>query len=612
MKDCPEVAVHSARSGWPCSANLNTDLLAARRLAASLQCRSAPCYYVTGMGGWHMRPGRLSLVLLLLTALLFLFPQIRQPVTEGIRSSIGRSDVPIPTPAELERVAREHPEDNVIWLGVAQTHNARLALASSLPETIGQASPASATDAYEKALELDPQSPVVHLRFALYHLAWAGELNRKEEVGFQGRESRRSSAEAKHLEAAQELLRECRPLAPDNAACDYWLAWTLFAEREDEEAFTILEEAYQKQGWSTYHGEVVAAMLRVYDEIGSASALETTSAVSFAAGASFPLDAKVRSLARLLAGLGDDSRVHGEHEQAIQCFRSCAHLGHVMRINATELIDGLLAIAASQIASGAFVSEADRAEVEGLTAEQRRERLEELRLSRFGSYLRRHGHGDLAAWYASDIEEARTWRADAKRVPNLIMDHFVSGIVGSGVLYAAALGVALLGLLGMASLAWVVSLIARYWREPSTPPTWGYAHWVLLLLACVAPGQAAAFFATRSVVGSVASPSSSSFVVGAMLGVVLWFALVLVAALARRRGQPSDTRPSQTRAALGGLRALVLPTLAALLLLLVLSTVPVSRGLQRFDQEEREMMIQGEVQYWGVGTGDVGPHPGVR
>lgn len=563
-----------------------------------------------------MRPGRLTLVLLALTAVLLIFPEVRRGVTNPASTCTSPAVLGGPLTAELQRVAQEHPGDSEIALGVAEAHSARLALASSFPEEIGQTSTAPVTDAYEKALELDPQSPVVHLRAALYHVTQAGKLNRRGEQGFEGPESPRSEIEAAHLKAAERLLRECRGLAPDNAACDYWLAWTLFAQGQDGDAFVVLEQALGRQSWTTYYAEAVSAVFRVCGEPGSSPAQDTPPAIALTAGTDFPVHSRARSLARLLIGLGEGFRDRGEHEQAILCFRACAHLGHAMRVNTTRIIEGLVGVAISEIASGPFVSESERAEVRSAaaTSGQSRERLRELRLSRFDAYLRRHGHADFAAWYAADLEKARAWQADAKRVPELSMAHLVSGVAGTGALYAAALYAALLGVLAVACIVWLISLIVRYWREPRTPPVWGYVGWFLLLALCLVPGQAAAFLATRSARASVefSVSSTATLMAGTALGVLLWIIVAVVVTLARYQAQPGDTAPPRGRAALAGLRALVLPTLAALLFCFVLSAVPVRRGLQHFDQERQQMTMQNEVQCWGVGTGDVRPHPRAR
>ena len=49
---------------------------------------------------------------------------------------------------------------------------------------------------------------------------------------------------------------------------------------------------------------------------------------------------------------------------------------------------------------------------------------------------------------------------------------------------------------------------------------------------------------------------------------------------------------------------LLLPTLAAALLLAVMSLWPVQKNWQRFESSQRAMVEQGEVQYWGIGAAD--------
>jgi len=50
------------------------------------------------------------------------------------------------------------------------------------------------------------------------------------------------------------------------------------------------------------------------------------------------------------------------------------------------------------------------------------------------------------------------------------------------------------------------------------------------------------------------------------------------------------------------LRAVIMPTFAALMVLSLVSIWPMQQKRERQDKEEQVMIIQGDVAYWSIGT----------
>jgi hypothetical protein len=272
-------------------------------------------------------------------------------------------------------------------------------------------------------------------------------------------------------------------------------------------------------------------------------------------------------------------------------------MGSLMRRHTSQAFQGHMGIAISQIASGSFAQRRGTEDYEHVA---------QARVAGFASYLRQHGHAAEAEWYEEDMRAAEAWRADSTRFGDLMMPHFLRQLARAGMMNAAAFGIAAAVLVGLAALVGVISLALRYWREPPAEAAFGYGGWVLLLLLAVLPGQIAAFVGPRvSPPESTLAGAMVAMMVTAPVGAVAWAVVgAIIAARRRRSGRPAF------RAALAGLRQLALPTVVALLVLALAVSGCVHHGLVRMDQEQLRIVEQGEVQYWGIGTGHVAPGSG--
>jgi hypothetical protein len=77
--------------------------------------------------------------------------------------------------------------------------------------------------------------------------------------------------------------------------------------------------------------------------------------------------------------------------------------------------------------------------------------------------------------------------------------------------------------------------------------------------------------------------------------------LPLIIALLKRRHQPKEVRLGKIRAILASWRILFPPLVAALLILSLGFTIPAQQMLRKWLKTEREIIRQGEVNYWQIG-----------
>jgi hypothetical protein len=481
-----------------------------------------------------------------------------------------------------------------MWLGVAELRRFRVEVAGLQGPEPSPTEVVSVTQAYEKAMALDPSSPAARLRLAVVYVGRSGELASLEGGDHYVRRTARSYDQRRSLEAAMPLLQEARTAEPSNAALDHLLASCLFAEGRDPEAHAVLAAALDKDEWNVHDREARRAACRVA-ELAGLPPMERSQAGSVTND--LPNGLASRHLAYLLTTEADDLRARGDHRGAIARYRAVARMGSLMRRNATQTLQGLVGVAVSRIVSGSFAQR---------RGTQDYEQVARVRLAGFTSYLRQHGHAAEAKWYEEDMRAADVWKEDSGRFVHLLMPHFLRQLARSGMWHAAAFGIAAAVLVGLAALVGVLSLALRYWREPPAEAAFGYGAWALLLLLAVLPGQIAAFVGPRvSPPDSTLAGAMVAMMVTAPVGAVAWAVVgVIVAARRRLSGRPAF------RAALAGLRQLALPTVVALLVLALAVSGCLHHGLVRMDQEQLRIVEQGEVQYWGIGTGHVAPGSG--
>lgn len=553
-----------------------------------------------------MRTGWLTGILLAVAAVLLLaVPPLREAGIDLLKMYVSSRST-FPAPKRREQIARAHPRDAEIWLGFAEFIRVQDKM-TGIPGFAEEPVQTSAEAAYEKAIELAPNSVAPRFRHALFYLEQAGSLDR-EQTGLAEAEP----PQADFLAKARLALWECREMAPENAACDYLLAWTYLAKHRDQEGFLLLRSALKKPGWSMYRAPTLEALLRL-EEATDSPQLSSIAAEAVDSYSQFPTFSFLRNLTQTLAALAEDFRAAGQHDQAILCYESGLRLGYLMRTQAYSIIEGLVGVAVSYIATGPLSAEQKR-KIEHSTQdpEVRYQREREARVAKLDTYLRRHGRADLADFVASELEAGARWKEQCMKVSKQLITHFLRNYYAGGTLNCYGVWVMGGTLLALGILVGLVSLVVLYWRERPVASSWSYLQWLVLLGVCLLPGQIVAAALTLRL-ENIPQESWELFLwlwlpASWGAGVLLWLVGVLILSLRNRTQQPEAQRLGRARSYLASLRMLIPPTLAALVLLSVLSLWPVQRNWERFADQQRQIIIQGEVKYWGIGTEDF-PRP---
>ncbi len=559
-----------------------------------------------------MRTGWLTGILLALGVIVLVaVPQLRDSLDLLRYNPIGGQGTWL-SKAEVERVAQQNPQDPQIWLGFAECGAGSYDEGRYWNPTYPWDQSWSPKEAYQRAIALAPNSPVPHLRYALHFLADWGSLGRKEGWHADIEEPEHTAAEMENLHQAEGMITRARKLDPDNAACDYLLAYIHLARHQDKQAFAFLRETINKPHWSLGSQAATKAVLRLLEATASASPLLETYAISMGFERPF-VYGQLRSLAVVLAGFGEQFQARGQHQQAILCYEAGVHLGHVMRRDAYTLIDGLVALAITHVTGGPFLSEEERQQIEkemAITAGPierdrvlvRLKRHEETRVANFGAYMKEQGRPDLGELYRKEIQAANQWKERCRAA--LDRDVPLSVFFYGWLRYSRLLWLQTGLLLVLWVLVGLISVISRYWREEKTGVTWTWWQWlvlvglVLLSLRLLVPWE-------ELLVYSPFYPYPIH-VESALLGIagILggWLVLVLVLTLLKRARQTPDQRLGKVRIYIGSLRRLLPLTLAALFLLSVASLWPARQSLVPWRTEQRAKIQQGEVRYFGMNS----------
>jgi len=550
-----------------------------------------------------MNAGRVTAILLAVTIVMGAsVPPLRQAFTERLTQVWSPEAAGYPTPSRLTAVVAQAPEDPELRYGYAVALFAEL---ESPGQTMGRETEAvseeAVREAFEQAARLAPTSAAPRLSWAVFEMDAAQLTRLPGEPLTEGETHREPTAQQlKAVRTARELLEQCRGLDPGNAAIDYLLAWTWLAEGRTEEALAAAVRGMRTDRWTVYDRQRVEALLALLDRTTLQGEFVPMAAIALSASESYALFERLRSTARALRGLADGSRARGDHQAAIRGYEALLRAGRLMRVDAHNMIDGLMGIALSQIAV-ASDDWAANDEERRLAADPEASR-SSLRVLQFAAYLRAHGRSDLAALAEAEVEQGRRWRAQARGVTEGLTDELVRDVSGGPVLNAAAIWLTTAAALVLALLVGLLSLLARYWREPRAPSGWSYGQWLVLLALLVVPGQIGGLLAARQVVSAGAAAGGlvpGALGTGVAAGLLAWLVGALVFVRRKRRLGPED-RASGPPTFLRGLRALILPTLAALILLCMPATLAIEHNLERMAAKHRQLAIEGEVEYYGL------------
>jgi len=155
-------------------------------------------------------------------------PTLRGLVASRLRSAVGLDTRGMPVPSTFEAILSAHPQDAELWQAYAEALWTRLKR-SEYAEGPGQEPVREETidGAYQKAVELDPNSAAARFAYAVFQLDRMKLKTLPDEGVSEGEPTGKlSAAQIERLQDARGLLAECAPLAPENAAVDYLLVWS--------------------------------------------------------------------------------------------------------------------------------------------------------------------------------------------------------------------------------------------------------------------------------------------------------------------------------------------------------------------------------------------------
>ena len=320
----------------------------------------------------------------------------------------------------------------------------------------------------------------------------------------------------------------------------------------------------------------------------------------------------IRSLARMLVSMGDRYRASGDHRRAIAGYESAAQLGHLMRVNAYSLMDGLVALAVTKIAApSSLVPVADRTAVGAIPdGDARVKRQNELRTNALASYLRGHGRADFASFYEQDSAAALAWQQAARTATSRQMGVFMDTYFGHGIATSFVVWVQCALFAVLALVVGLAALITRCWRHPVAGFQPTYRGWLVLLVLLALPGLLFGLLLDASGLSMQAWANKAQRAIpeACGLGLLMWLIGVGITARRRRAALSPEETPGKGRSFSAALRSLVAPTLAALVLLSVIGLWPLSGAENRTNAMYRAIADQGEVKYWGM-SGEQGAMP---
>jgi hypothetical protein len=212
----------------------------------------------------------------------------------------------------------------------------------------------------------------------------------------------------------------------------------------------------------------------------------------------------------------------------------------------------------------------------------------------FSAYLRKHGRGDLASFYARDLDEAlkaaegiAPWGPDP-RLAQARLPYLVHLLVDVWIWLVAA------AMAALAALVWLVSVCVAYWREPARPERGHALADIPLLIVLLLPaGIVVWVFGKR---GGSPQASLGLLLLAAgfalMVAITAWLMAVGVLALRRRAARPAEERLEPWRDYLATLRGMALATLAGLIFMSVISLWLVRSRAESYDARCQEILME--------------------
>ncbi len=267
---------------------------------------------------------------------------------------------------------------------------------------------------------------------------------------------------------APQLARELLQLAtegervdPQNGFFPAIQAMVLYALERDDAALRALERAGNCPRWETYEGFFTNALMATYERcLGWRGAYPAS---TFFTVLSFFEMARLREMARTVAGLALQAERRGDLRQGVRMRMALARLGALMRAESSLFISSLVGIAITSIAGGSFQQNWQIPQPPPPDPARWRQ-------EQFVNALPRNGFQREAQWFRNEFARMEKAKATGRKVPDLLDKHILAPFAWLVVWHM--LGMLVQGVLLSAGVMWLwASLAARrlrgaWWLAP--------------------------------------------------------------------------------------------------------------------------------------------------
>lgn len=365
-------------------------------------------------------------------------------------------------PKSKEQLAREHPKDYLLRLGVAL-----------------RSKDESQDKAFDVLLRDFPNEPSVYaLAMMSDKYSDVDAPNRIEEWGITPESAAKSYAdiqkapwrtarksrkdESASLLRLLALLDAGSRIDPDNGFFKYRRAVCLFALHRDKEALEAVHQAAASPVFTGYRDIAAKAIDRLWDARGGFDPVNRSNAYFLLDG----LQSKERNVAKIIQHIAYTRIKTGDADGGVRLAMHQMAVGHQMATNATEFMSAFMGIALVQIGAGALDPMADLDKIKDRATRQKLSERGERR-KRELEFLKTHGYHEEAA-------ELGKWTRDRDRIVGAIHTHLDAKGPGSTDDLIRTLsvfsqsyrtGVRLLAMCVLALAVWLVAGTLGLWKR---------------------------------------------------------------------------------------------------------------------------------------------------
>ncbi len=578
-----------------------------------------------------MNSTRVTIVLFTIAAVLAVaVPGIRESIDALlIESTLGRPDR-LPSPAEVQRVCQQRPEDAQLWLGRAEylaglrTAQSRVdmgmewgawesywaRLERRLPAHIP--SEGDVTVAYQAARAVDA-GPAVLTRAALWAMPPLFEVSllhdASEPLPTLTLEQRRQ------IDDSRTLLSAWHAQEPDSGTPSVLIAWGHVAEDDMGAAMNALDRLSQADRWRTH----ARAAFEAQGELLRAAGSRTDSDDLFASDAAPHL--KARHLGRFLASRAHEPRRAGDYRRAVRLYVATLRIGVLL----AESPNGIDFLSAGTVLALAAAEDAPPSQPHAS-----REQMDQRNLAGMqglAAYLSQHGAGTVGESAVEALRRYSVRRAEYSQASKAARAQRWAMWGSPPVTNARIIWWTLIVLALLAGLAGIVALatirVGRY-----EPRQWRWWEWLALAALLIAPmqvwfgllakpmgppeirlpeatGEITEEMTRRPLIPLRLQMAIDDWLLPAAAMVGAWVLMAAGAAYDRRR---LERRPTGAMNVFRDVLRLAAPTLALLVLLSVLAAPLIYARAQQIQRRDIGKIEVGELVFYGIMEQEDGPH----